>query len=55
MGINMTEKFDPWVTQMGYPVINIVRDGNNLRVSQERFLLGSLDSTDDRYTDAPYE
>ena len=54
--VNMTLRLDPWVTQMGYPVVTVTRLSNgNLRMSQQRFLLGSEDSTDDRYTDPPYK
>ena len=53
---NMTLRMDPWVTQMGYPVVMVTRTGSGqLRLSQQRFLLGSEESTDDRYKDPPYE
>lgn len=30
---------DTWTQQMGFPLITISRDGNELTISQERFLL----------------
>lgn len=30
---------DTWTQQMGFPLINITREGNEIVVSQERFVL----------------
>ena len=52
----MTLRMDPWVTQMGYPVVTVTRTGSGqLRLSQQRFLLESEEITDDRYKDPPYK
>ena len=51
----MMEKMDPWVSQMGYPVVMVTRTARGYQLTQQRFLIGSTESTDDRYKDAPYE
>ena len=51
----MTEKMDPWVTQMGFPVVMVTRTAGGFCLTQKRFLIGSVADTDDRYKDAPYE
>lgn len=54
--VNMTLRMDPWVTQMGYPVVTVTKtSAGRLRLTQQRFLLGSENSTDDRYKDPPYK
>ncbi|XP_070178504.1 uncharacterized protein [Littorina saxatilis] len=50
----ISEKMDPWVTQMGYPVVMVSRTAAGFRLTQKRFLMGSTDDTDDRYKHAKY-
>lgn len=33
------EIMDPWTLQPGYPVVTLTRDGNNVVITQERFML----------------
>lgn len=41
-GVNITAVMDTWTRQMGYPLVNVVRDANNkLTLSQTRFLADS--------------
>ena len=51
----MTEKMDPWVTQMGFPVVMVTRTAGGFHLTQKRFLVGSEADADDRYKDVPYE
>ena len=37
-GYNIAEMFDPWVEQMGFPVIDVTEDGGDLILRQSRFL-----------------
>ena len=37
----MTDIMEPWVTQMGYPVVNVQRVNGQLRLTQQRYLVGS--------------
>ena len=30
---------DTWTKQMGYPVLNVTRNGNNVTVTQQHFLI----------------
>ena len=51
----VSEKMDPWVTQMGFPVVMVTRTAGGFHLTQKRFLIGSESGTDERYKDAPYE
>ncbi|KAL8580187.1 hypothetical protein ACOMHN_059160 [Nucella lapillus] len=44
--VNMTEKMEPWVTQMGFPVVNVHRMRDHLHLTQDRFRLGEASSND---------
>ena len=35
----MGKVMDTWTLQMGYPVVNVTREGSKLKLEQERFLL----------------
>ncbi|KAK7461238.1 hypothetical protein BaRGS_00038713, partial [Batillaria attramentaria] len=54
LGYNMTRIMDPWVAQMGYPVVTVTRQNGRFHLTQKRFLIGSEEGTDERYRDAPY-
>lgn len=36
--LNVTEFMNTWTMQMGYPILEVKTDGNNLVLSQKRFL-----------------
>lgn len=43
----MTNIIEPWILQMGYPVVKVERiNGATLRFSQQRFLLGTTTAND---------
>ena len=48
---NIGEIMDTWTRQMGYPVINVIPDGNFYRLEQSRFLY-NYNATDT--DDSPY-
>ncbi|XP_076438167.1 uncharacterized protein LOC143277263 isoform X2 [Babylonia areolata] len=55
-GVGFAQRLDPWVSQMGYPVVKVTRPGDgSLRLEQERFLLGSVNETDSRYNETEYD
>ena len=37
-GYNISAMFDPWVEQMGFPVIDVIEVDGNLLLTQSRFL-----------------
>ncbi|XP_071098196.1 aminopeptidase Ey-like [Haliotis cracherodii] len=48
LNLNMTEVMDPWVTQMNYPVVNVVVAANEVTFTQQRFLVsGAEDGSQD--------
>ncbi|KAL8588267.1 hypothetical protein ACOMHN_008570 [Nucella lapillus] len=56
-GVDMGVKMDPWVSQMGYPVVTATRSSTGdgtLRLRQQRFLLGPDEGADHRYRNPPY-
>ena len=48
---NVTEIMDTWTRQMGYPVLNVTRQGNAFVIGQKRFLLDPTpDFSREKYT-----
>lgn len=46
--IDITVKaiMDSWTLQAGYPILTVVRNGSNIHVSQQRYLLPTVDGND---------
>ncbi|XP_074649111.1 aminopeptidase N-like [Tubulanus polymorphus] len=45
-GLSVGEKFEAWIKQKGYPIVNIIRDSaTTARVTQEHFLIQSGDES----------
>ena len=46
---NMSERFEKWITQPGFPLVSVSRTNNSLKLQQNRFLLdrsnGSVEYT----------
>lgn len=45
-GVNLPRVMGTWTKQMGYPVINVKRQGNTLVVTQSRFLSNKEETYD---------
>ncbi|XP_077988232.1 aminopeptidase N-like [Glandiceps talaboti] len=56
-GLDFKEIMDPWVLQMGFPVVNITRvETNIVRATQQHFLIDPNDQpNDDHYTNLGYK
>ncbi|XP_070558852.1 aminopeptidase N-like [Ptychodera flava] len=56
-GMDIKDIMDPWVLQMGFPVVNITRVATNrVRASQQHFLLDPFDEPEDEhYTNMGYK
>ncbi|KAJ8022350.1 Aminopeptidase Ey [Holothuria leucospilota] len=50
-GVNIAEVMNTWTKQMGFPVVNVERSGNDLRLTQDWFLVDPNANT----SAAPYE
>ncbi|XP_074649087.1 aminopeptidase N-like [Tubulanus polymorphus] len=47
-GLNVGEKFEAWIKQKGYPIVNIIRNSTTTaRVTQEHFLIQSGDESNE--------
>jgi aminopeptidase N len=45
-GKKVTTIMNAWISQPGFPVVNITRDGENVSLSQERFFIGPHNPSD---------
>ena len=53
MSINVTEVMNTWILQMGYPVVKLTQDGDNVKFSQKRFLFEEP-KAEDEIKESPY-
>lgn len=47
--MNVTEIMNTWTVQKGFPLITVSQTGNQVKVTQEHFLLNAGSNTDHRY------
>ncbi|XP_069131189.1 aminopeptidase N-like [Argopecten irradians] len=45
-GFDVKTVMDTWIKQKNFPVVNVTRHGNQLKLTQQRFLLGATNTTD---------
>ncbi|ELU18860.1 hypothetical protein CAPTEDRAFT_133041, partial [Capitella teleta] len=48
--VNVGTIMDTWTSQMGYPVVNIHRQGNQITATQERFLFNPRSTLEEEFT-----
>ncbi|XP_074105010.1 glutamyl aminopeptidase isoform X1 [Cotesia typhae] len=53
--INITAIMDTWTRQMGFPVVNVVKTGLNITLTQKRFLLDPEATCDPQESDYGYK
>jgi aminopeptidase N len=51
--INVANIMDTWTSQMGYPVVNVHRNGNKIMAEQERFLFNPRSTIEEEFK-SPY-
>jgi len=45
-GEQVTDIMNTWISQSGYPVVNVTRDGENITLTQEQFFIGPHEPSD---------
>ncbi|XP_066251432.1 aminopeptidase N-like, partial [Euwallacea similis] len=48
-GVTLSEVVDSWINKGGYPVLNISLNGNDLVISQQRFLYGGIKTEETKW------